>query len=290
LLGAATPRDRSGTRRLLRRLVPGPRLLVALVVLALLAGGGWLWLRDSSLVGVRRVQIVGLTGPDAARIRTALRAAALNMSTLHVRLDALRSAVEPFPVVKSIRAYAHPPHALRIEVVEQVPVARADFGGRSVPIAPDGTVLPASLGTAGLPALPGSGNPGAGRLTSPSVLRAVALLAAAPPDLRARVGRVTFSRAHGLVVLLRHRAALYFGGAVRLAAKWAAAAAVLADRDSSGARYIDLRIPERPAAGGLVPAAVATAPTPGASPVPLLPTVPATPAAGPPTAPPAGAP
>ena len=36
-----------------------------------------------------------------------------------------------------------------------------------------------------------------------------------------------------------------------MAAKWTAVTRVLADRDAAGADYIDLRIPGRPAAGGL---------------------------------------
>ncbi|UUY02045.1 hypothetical protein LRS13_15125 [Svornostia abyssi] len=44
---------------------------------------------------------------------------------------------------------------------------------------------------------------------------------------------------------------LRFGRGDRLTAKWAAAARVLADEDAQGASYIDLRLPERPAAGGL---------------------------------------
>ena len=44
---------------------------------------------------------------------------------------------------------------------------------------------------------------------------------------------------------------LIFGTAERIGAKWAAAARVLADPDAAGAEYVDLRIPERPAAGGL---------------------------------------
>ncbi|MET0811192.1 MAG: hypothetical protein ABWY65_08780, partial [Thermoleophilaceae bacterium] len=44
---------------------------------------------------------------------------------------------------------------------------------------------------------------------------------------------------------------LIFGDARRARAKWAAAARVLADPEARGASYIDLRIPGRPAAGGL---------------------------------------
>ena len=89
-------------------------------------------------------------------------------------------------------------------------------------------------------------------------LRAVALLAAAPPELRAKVSRV-YAGPRGLTAPLSAGPVLYFGGADRLRAKWAAAARVLADRSSSGATYVDLRLPERPAAGGLVAPAPPTA-------------------------------
>jgi cell division protein FtsQ len=81
-------------------------------------------------------------------------------------------------------------------------------------------------------------------------LRIVALLAAAPPELRAKVSRV-YAGPRGLTAPLDAGPILYFGGADRLRAKWTAAARVLADRSSAGATYLDLRLPERPAAGGL---------------------------------------
>jgi cell division protein FtsQ len=64
--------------------------------------------------------------------------------------------------------------------------------------------------------------------------------------------------------------AIWLGGAARLEAKWAAAAAVLAQQSSQGATYIDARIPERPVAGGLNAPTdaqiVPEAPAPGALP------------------------
>ena len=49
---------------------------------------------------------------------------------------------------------------------------------------------------------------------------------------------------------------LIFGDASRVRAKWIAAARVLADPDAAGATYIDVRLPDRPAAGGLPGATV----------------------------------
>ncbi len=230
---------------------PSPGAVAGLLVLLLAATGGWLWLRDSSLVAVRRVQISGLTGPQAGRIRSALEVAARNMSTLHVSVAALRDAASPFPIVRDLRVSARPPHGLRILIEEQEPVAAVSLEGRTVAVAPDGALLRDTVGAERLPLLALAAPPGAERITTPSVRREIALLAAAPAALRARIGRVTLSGAHGMVALVRAGPALYFGGAGRLPAKWAAAAAVLADRTSAGARYVDVRIPERPAAGGV---------------------------------------
>jgi cell division protein FtsQ len=63
---------------------------------------------------------------------------------------------------------------------------------------------------------------------------------------------------HGITVPLSDGPTLYLGDSERLRAKWIAAATVLADRSSAGATYIDLRLPERPAAGGLEPPPVAS--------------------------------
>jgi hypothetical protein len=81
-------------------------------------------------------------------------------------------------------------------------------------------------------------------------LEGVALLAAAPAVLRNRVERVAMS-ARGLSVTLRDGPDLYFGTAERLSAKWLSAVAVLADGDARGAKYVDLTVPEHPAAGGV---------------------------------------
>jgi cell division protein FtsQ len=218
------------------------------VVLAVLAGG-WLWLRDSSLVAVKRVSVTGLSGPDATRIRSALVLAARNMTTLHVRVDALRTAVAPFPVVKDVRVDTQFPHGLRIRVIEQTPVAAVVVGGHTIAVAGDGTLLHDVTAVQNLAVIPLRVPPGGSRLTDRAALSSVGLLAAAPWQLLARVSQVTSMPQHGLVVQLRNGPNIYFGDSGRLNAKWIAAAAVLADAGSGGAEYIDVTDPERPAAG-----------------------------------------
>ena len=55
----------------------------------------------------------------------------------------------------------------------------------------------------------------------------------------------------GLVATLSDGPELIFGDSSRARSKWIAAARVLADPEAEGATYIDLRQPDRPAAGGL---------------------------------------
>lgn len=239
---AAMPRVRSVPRL--------PRAAVwALALLALLVAG-LLWLRDSSLVAVRKVTVVGLTGPEAPRVTRQLQDAARDMTTLHVRGDQLRSVVEPYPVVKDLRVSTDFPHGLKITVVENTPVAAISAGGEKTPVSADGKLL-RGADQRELPIVPLRVAPGGGQVVDATARRAIAALAAAPAALRARVERASTTREGGLTLQLRDGPVLRFGAADRLAAKWAAAAAVLASSASAGATYLDLRYPERPAAGGL---------------------------------------
>ena len=76
------------------------------------------------------------------------------------------------------------------------------------------------------------------------------MLAAAPSALRERVQNA-WTGEHGLTARLSNGPLLYFGTSERLDAKWAAVARVLQDPEADGALYLDVRIPERTAAGGL---------------------------------------
>jgi cell division protein FtsQ len=219
-------------------------VLAALVVL----GGGWLWLRGSSLVAVRKVTITGVYGPDASQIRSALTLSARNMTTLEVRVDQLRTAVAPYPVVKDLRVSTQFPHGLRIAVIEQLPVAALTAGGRAVAVSGDGTLL-RDVDTGSLPAIPVALLPGGSQVTDRAALDAVALLSAAPGRLLSRIAQVTEVSPHGLVAQLRSGPAIYFGDTSDLDAKWIAATEVLAEPGAAGATYIDVTDPARSAAG-----------------------------------------
>lgn len=232
-------------------LSPRTRLRIVLcgaaAVIALSAG--WMILRSSSLVQIERVQIFGVEGDQAREIRDELTVAAKEMTTLRIREDELRATVRDYPVVSSLRTERDLPHGIRIYVNAYAPVASLEVGGQRMAVAADGTLLRGTA-TNDLPRVRVARMDDGKRVRDKETMRAVRLLAAAPRLLRSRVDRV-FRGPRGLSTTLRKGPKLYFGGGADFAAKWSAAARVLADSSSLGASYIDVRLPTRPSAGGL---------------------------------------
>jgi cell division protein FtsQ len=264
------------------------RLLVLGALCLVLAATYQFWFRDSWLVAVERVTVSGLTTDDAPRVRSALIAAARSMSTLHVDRDDLERVVKAYPVVDELELSPDFPHTLHIRVIEHHPAAIAVTDGGRVAVAGDGTVLPGLAGEGRLPTISAEGTIRGERLEDPSALAAARVAGAAPAVLHRRVEKVPTRKKEGLVVLLRDGPELIFGDASRVRAKWTAAARVIADKAAGGATYIDLRLPGRPAAGGL-PAATVTPVAPAGTTGYSAPGSPAQPAGAPAAAPPVSA-
>ncbi|HLH66563.1 MAG TPA: hypothetical protein VKV27_12760 [Solirubrobacteraceae bacterium] len=226
----------------------GARAAVAVALLGALATGGWLYFRDSPLVAVRRVQIIGAGGPSGARIRRALELAAGQMTTLDVSLSALRAAVAPFSSVVRLQVSTSFPHTMRIRVLQRRAVAVISADGARVTVADDGVLLRDQAPTAALPVIQLAAEPPGERVTG-AALQEVLLLADAPRALLRHVQSVWSDPVHGLVAQLRDGPRVYFGAAAQLAAKWSAVVDVLGSPSSAGASYIDVTVPQRPAAG-----------------------------------------
>jgi cell division protein FtsQ len=245
------------------------RLLLVLVACLVLAAGYQFWLRDSTLVAVEDVKVTGLTTKDAPRVRAALISAAHTMTTLHVEQSELERAIVAYPVVRDLRVRADFPNGLEIHVVEHRPAALV--GG--LPVAGDGTILRGLPVEGSLPEIEARGRMDGDRLTNPVTLHAARVAGAAPGPLRARLERIDMRAQDGIVVELRDGPELIFGDATHVRAKWIAATRVLADPEAEGASYIDVRLPGRPAAGGVAAETVApvapasTAPTATTPPV-----------------------
>ena len=243
-------------------------LLLIAAGLMLLAAGYQFWLRDSSFVAVEKVTITGLAAADSERVRLALSTAARSMTTLHVDHDALDRAVAGYPVVRDLEVTTDFPHGLQIHVIEHVPAAVAVGEGGRVAVAGDGTILQGVTADKRLPTVEVEGAVGVERLRDATALASAAIAGAAPDALRSRIAEVGEDGQLGQVAQLRDGPEVIFGDATRLEAKWAAASRVLADLEASGTSYVDVRIPGRPAAGGLPAETVVPVAPAGTSTVP----------------------
>ena len=277
--GAAVALRRLRLPRAVRLPRLSPRLRLVLLVLAavalVLAAGFRFWLRDSDLVAVERVAVTGLTTDEATRVRGALEASARSMTTLHVDSERLERAVEAFPVVRGLEVDARFPHELRIRVLEYRPAAIAQTDAGRVPVAADGTVLRGLPVEGRLPGIRAEKGVKGERLADAEARSAALVAGAAPAALHGKLEGVESRTDEGLVVELRDGPELIFGDASRAQAKWIAAARVLADPKAEGAGYIDVRLPGRPAAGGLAAETVAPVAPAGASASTTAPAAPA---------------
>jgi cell division protein FtsQ len=226
------------------------RMLFVLALLALLAGVYFAWFRDSSIVAVQKVTVTGITTSDAPRIRARLIAAAESMTTLHVDKQALMDALPTTAAVADLRITTSFPHGMAIQVIQSSAVAVLVAPGRRIAVAADGSLL-TGVRAGSVPAINVGALPSSGRLGRGRALTLVAAAAAAPAPLRSRIARIRQLPVKGLVAYIEAGPQVILGDSTRLAAKWAVAAAVLADPDSRGASYVDVSLPERPVAGGV---------------------------------------
>ena len=139
-----------------------------------------------------------------------------------------------------------------VEAPVLVPRATATIGSGAdaIAVSPNGRILawlPLPEGLQ-LPALPLSAPPENGGLAGP-VLQQAKVLGVAPATLRPYIESSYYGES-GIDVELRSGIELRFGDASQAAAKWKAAAAVLADPTITSLDYVNLHDPRRPAVGG----------------------------------------
>src|SRR3954447_18417474 len=183
-VGAAPNPD---AMRLPRPVAAPPRLAGAAVALVILLAGGFLALRDSALVRVERVSISGAVGPEGPQVRAALEQTAREMTTLHVRRDALMSAVARYPTVRGLEIKRDLFHGLRITVLRRPAVAVLTAGAQRLPAAADGTLLRGVPAPGDVPSLKLAAPPAGPGLSDPRAAKALALVAAAPAAMRSHV-------------------------------------------------------------------------------------------------------
>jgi cell division protein FtsQ len=235
------------------------RLWLVPIIAALAVGvwAGYLWARDFSLFAVDHVTIDGVHSREAGAIERALTQTARRMTIFHVREDELEHSVDGFPEVRSVAASTRFPNTLHIEVEEYEPVAALESGdGRRIAVAASGILLRSVGSSDALPVVQVNGLP-QGRTLDRGVARTlVSVLGAAPARLRPLLARAYVS-GNGVRVPVRDGPVILFGKPSRISAKWAAATRVLADPAAGGARFVDVRLPERPAASKAVGGTIA---------------------------------
>jgi cell division protein FtsQ len=241
-----------------------PKIAAIAALTAALVVGGWLWLRDSSLVQVTKVDVAGATTSESQRVTQALDDAARGMTTLHVRRGALEDAVRQFSSVETVKIKTDFPHSMTIDVVERRPVAALAIDDRRIPVPGGGFLLRGITADRDLPTVRVSKAITGERVTDRGVLGALKVARAAPGPLLHAATEVGV-QPRGVVVQLKNGPDLVFGDGENAASKWTAAARVLAEPSAAGATYLDLRVPGRVAAGGLAPVPEET-PDPNAQP------------------------
>lgn len=231
-------RREQGRRRL--------RLVVVVAVLVVTLGVGYL-LVESPLLDVDRVAVTGTVHLAPSTVEDV---AAVPGDAALLRLDtgAIAARLESLPWVADARVQRSLPGTVRIVVTERTPRAfvRAD-DGTVVLVGADGTVLGgAPAAPAGLVEVVGlRRTPVPGSLLSPP--GAAAVTDALPDALAARIDAVLLTDPGAVSLRLRDGGAVRLGDLDDLAAKGAAAAAVL-DRLPADARldYVDVRVPSAP--------------------------------------------
>ena len=242
--------------------------LGALAALALL----W-WLANGPMLAVGDVTVRGYDRPDGDALVAAIDEAASGGTMVSPPVDEIRDAAAAFPWVASVSVQRDWPRGVAVEVTMARPAAvAAAAGGEPAVVAASGRVLgpvpeDAGLGWLRVPSPP----PAAGYALPEADRAALDFLAAAPPEAARRVRRLGMDATGALSGRIDGGPALRLGRPEHLAAKARALGLVLAQvpaEDLAAATYIDLRVPQRPAIGGLAPlvsaedeAAAATAAT-----------------------------
>jgi cell division protein FtsQ len=236
----------------------------ALAALALI----W-WLASGPLLAVGDVSVRGYDRGDRAALVAAIDEAASGGTVVSPPVDEIRRAAAAFPWVASVSVQRDWPRGLAVEVATARPVAAVSGpGAPAAVVSEEGRVLGpvpegAGLGWVRLPAPP----PPAGYALPEADRAALAFLAAAPPEAARRVRRLAVDSTGAMSGLIDGGPVLRLGRPDDLTAKARALALVLQQvppEDLQAAAYIDLRIPRRPAIGGLAPPVPAAPANPGA--------------------------
>ena len=236
----------------LARLVPTRRSIALAAALAALAPLAYLVARDTPLFAVRTIEVQGVRGTAAARVRAALRPLE-GTSLLALQGSAVEDRLAAVPEVESATYDRAFPNTLRVVVVPEHPVAVLRQGAAAWLVSARGRVLRTlpHRSKRGLPRiwLSRTADVAVGETVAPEDggSAAATLAIARRVGFRAHVRDVSIVR--GVLVFgLRSGLELRLGDQHDLALKLAVAARILSLL-GAGAGYLDVSVPARPVAG-----------------------------------------
>lgn len=237
------------------RLVTFGAVLLAL----LLAATYHFWLRDSSFVEIRNLEVVGVTDKtvEGKQIQEAVRTAMGEMTTLNVKSEVLDEELSRFPRVAGAEIETSFPDTATVTLDIRKNGSIYGEGSGALLIATDGTVLgPAAGQEDALPligegdppkvAADGNGNEGGTETLTGRALTQALILGAAPPEIRSYIDRTTVTP-DGVLVTFDNGPEMLFGDSTHAEEKWRAAVALIADPNFDTDSYVDLSVPRRPA-------------------------------------------
>jgi hypothetical protein len=225
------------------------RLLLAATAIA----AGY-WLLSGPVGGYSGAEVRGYDRQDLPELRAAVEGAVADGTILAVPQSEVRDATADFPWVGDVVVHRAWPRGLIVDVIPARPAAVAvPRTGRPMLVAPSGAVMGPAPKAARLPRLMVAGPALEAGADLPEGSRTVfAFTRAVDPDVAARLRSMRVERGE-IVGKLVAGPQLMAGPPERLTAKAAALSAVvhyLSPEDQRAASYIDLSVPERPAAGG----------------------------------------
>ena len=232
----ASARKRFLRRQRARRWMVWRRVLVALLVVGLLSGLGWLVFFSSTLA-VQGAEVRGVEVLTAGEVESAA-AVPTGEPLATVDLDAIEARVEDLAAVASVEASRAWPDQVRLDVTEREAVAVVSWEGQWRGLDATGVLFrsypeqPAGLTRVMMSAT----TPGE------ALAEAAAVVEALPAEILGRVDQVEVESIDGITLRLTGGATVRWGSADESADK-AAVLAVLLDRE---ARVYDVTAPGRP--------------------------------------------
>ena len=220
------------------------RLLLALIPIALVAGGTYVALRSPYLT-VEKIDVAGTQNLDQDSL--AAISGLQGKSMLRLPVNEATKALESLPAVKTATLERHWPNRVTITVQERVPVAFWSIGGHDYPVDQDGVVLSSGAPDGPAPRIVEQGND---RIMSPgdrvhpdAIALAQKIMDEAPTALGQNIKELDYQADVGVTAVFRGGMRVTFGDERSYDYKVAVLSALLNDLTAKGytPKSVDLR-------------------------------------------------